>query len=392
MADLAQFRREVAAWLEGNAPEALFGQPSKGNFDGYWGGVNPEYPGDDRHAWFERMVEKGWTAPTWPTAYGGAGLSHEEAAIVYAELRRLELPLPLVGMGIFMLGPALLEYASEAQKRAHLPAIAQGRVRFCQCYSEPQAGSDLAALGTRGVRDGDALVVTGQKIWTSYADASDWCFCLVRTNADVKKQAGISFVLIDLRSPGVQTRRIELISGSSPFCEVFFDAVRVPLENVIGGIDSGWTIAKAVLRYERARIGTSVSDQMRDLEDDLVGKARAAAGVEGGVVPDPYARDQIARVTMRAQAFSLTAQRLARGAPGPESSIFKVVGTELKQARWELATRLLGPAGLGWAGDDFGQADLDATRSWLRPRANTIEGGTTEIQLNIIARRVLGLK
>jgi acyl-CoA dehydrogenase len=338
------------------------------------------------------MAAKGWTAPTWPEAYGGGGLTKAEGSVFYEEMKRLELPLPLVGMGLYMLGPVLLEHGTEAQKRTHLTAIAQGRIRFCQCYSEPSAGSDLASLRTRAVQAGEDLVVTGQKIWTSYADVSDWCFCLVRTNPDVKKQIGISFVLMDLRSPGVETRRIELISGASPFCEIFFDQVHVPVANVIGGIDAGWTVAKSVLRHERSSIGTSVSEQMRDLEDDLVGKARGAAGIEAGIVPDPAARDQIARLTMRAQAFSLTAQRLARGNPGPESSIFKVVGTELKQDRWELATRLLGPDGLGWRGDDFHEDDLSATRNWLRTRANTLEGGTTEIQLNIIARHVLGLK
>ena len=392
MADLERFRRETAAWLEANAPERLFGQPSKGSFDGFWGGVDPEYPGDDRQAWFERMVDKGWTAPTWPTTYGGGGLSAAEGKILYEEMHRLELPLPLVGMGLNMLGPVLLAHGTESQRRTHLPAIAQGRIRFCQGYSEPSAGSDLASLRTRGVVDEDELVVSGQKIWTSYADVSDWCFCLVRTNPEVKKQLGISFVLIDLRSPGVETRRIELISGASPFCEVFFDDVRVPVDNVIGGIDAGWGVAKAVLQHERSSIGTSVSDQMQDLEEDLVGKAHSAAGVTSGVVPDPWARDQIAGLTMRAQAFGLTAKRLSGGPPGAESSIFKVVGTELKQARWELAARLLGPDGLGWSGDDFDADHLDATRQWLRSRANTIEGGTTEIQLNIIARHVLGLK
>ena len=392
MADLETFRGEVAAWLEANAPESLFGQPSKGTFDGFWGGVDPEYPGDDRQAWFERMVEKRWTAPTWPEAYGGGGLSQAEGRVLYEEMNRLQLPLPLVGMGLNMLGPVLLAHGTEAQKRRHLTAIAQGRVRFCQGYSEPSAGSDLASLRTRGVVEGDELVVSGQKIWTSYADVSDWCFCLVRTDPDVKKQLGISFVLMDLRTRGVETRRIELISGASPFCEVFFDDVRVPLENVVGGVDSGWGVAKSVLRHERSSIGASVSEQMRDLEEDLVYKARTAAGVEAGVVPDPWARAEIARVTMRAHAFGLTAERLSQGSPGAESSIFKVVGTELKQARWELASRLLGPDGLGWSGDDFDDDHLDATRQWLRTRANTIEGGTTEIQLNIIARHVPGLK
>lgn len=392
MSALDTFRRETAAWLDAKAPQGIYGLRSRGDFEGYWGGAKTPDPGADQRRWLELMAAKGWTAPTWPRGYGGGGLSPHEARILDEEMARRELPLAVVGMGLAMLGPILLELGTEAQRRAHLPSICDGSVRWCQGYSEPSSGSDLASLRTRARRDGEEYVVDGQKVWTSFADVSDWIFCLVRTDPSVPKHGGISFLLIDMATPGITTRRIKLISGASPFCEAFFDGVRVPTENVVHEVNAGWVVAKSLLNHERTTIGSSIARQMSEAETDLVALARDTSGPDEGPLADAHTREQIAQNSMRSVAFALTLERLAGGAPGPESSILKVVGTELKQRRCELATEILGPRGLGWEDPDYGEQALKLTQDWLRNRASTIEGGTTEIQLNIIARRVLGLR
>lgn len=393
--ELAAFREATRSWLEQSAPKSLRGT-RKGRFDGYWGGKKQQNPPADVARWLAVMLERGWTAPSWPTEYGGGGLDAARARVLDEELVRLEMPPPLVGFGLTMIGPTLLDYGTPEQKRQHLPAIVRGEIRWCQGYSEPGAGSDLASLSTRAVRDGDQLVIDGQKVWTSFADLSDWIFCLVRTNPNVKKQAGISFVLVDMDQPGVTTRRIQLISGMSPFCEVFFDGAQAPLANVVGEIDGGWTVAKALLGYERSMIGEAIGGQLVGAEAQLVKLARAELGAEDGPLPDAVLRDELAAYAMRERAYQLTLERTresvrAGQAPGPESSILKVCGSELKQWRYELGMRIVGPAGLGWEGPGFSESELALTRDWLRSRANTIEGGTSEIQLNIIAKRVLGL-
>lgn len=395
MAEGEAFRHQVREWLSAQAPRALYGT-RRGRFDGFWGGRKAHGVDPDLLRWRDVMAERGFTAPTWPVEYGGGGLSLAEARALDQELARVELPPAVVGFGLTMIGPTLLDYGTEAQKRAHLPAIARGEIRWCQGYSEPQAGSDLASLRTRAVRDGDHFIVDGQKVWTSYADQSDWIFCLTRTNPSAKKQAGITFLLVDMESPGVSARRIALISGASPFCEVFLEGVRVPEANVVGEVDAGWTVAKALLGYERSMIGEAIGGQLAASEAQLVDGARRHLGAIEGRLPDATLRDGIVRNAMDERAFALTIERARQGAqsgraPGAESSIMKVAGSELKQRRWELAVQIAGPAGLGWAGPGFDADDLSATREWLRSRANTIEGGTSEIQLDILARRVLGL-
>jgi len=395
MADLKTFERETRAWLEANAPKSLRGT-REGRFEGYWGGAkHPKLP-EDKQAWFEMMLERGWTAPTWPTEYGGGGLSKDEAEILEAELVRLELPPPLVGFGLAMIGPTLLDYGTEAQKRAHLPKICDGSVRWCQGYSEPAAGSDLASLRMRADFDGDELVLNGQKVWTSFANKSDWIFCLVRTNTEVKKQAGITFCLVDMNQKGVSTREILLISGSSPFCEVFFEDARTARDNIIGDVNGGWTIAKALLGYERTVIGSAIGGQMEHAEQELVALAREALGQSSGALKDPIMRADIVQNVMDQRRLSYTSMRIqnsleAGQQPGPESSIIKVAGSDIKQRRWALEMKIAGPMSLGWEGDAFHDAHIKRTREWLRSRANSIEGGTSEIQLNIIAKRVLGL-
>jgi len=393
MTDLEAFREQTFLWLLQNAPVSLRGT-RKGRFDGYWGGRKQAEPSPDVRLWLEVMLERGWTAPTWPKRFGGGELSSAQAKVLDEELARLELPPPLVGVGLTMIGPTLLDFGNEEQQLTHLPPICRGEVRWCQGYSEPGAGSDLASLSTRAVRDGDDFIVTGQKIWTSYADISDWMFCLVRTDPSAKKQAGISFLLIDMRSAGVSTKSVKLISGASPFCEVFFDAVRVPARNLVGGINGGWTVAKALLGYERSMIGQAMGGQLTAAEQSLVALARSELAISVGALPDAELRVAVAKLAMDERAYRLAVESIQRAvnagrAPGPESSILKICGSELKQRRWELAARIAGPQALGWEGPGFEPSELELTREWLRSRANSIEGGTTEIQLNIIAKRVL---
>lgn len=393
MTDLNDFRRQVQDFVSKNAPPALYGT-RRGGFDGFWGGKKAT-PSKEVREWFDRMLERGWTAPTWPTCWGGGGLDKAQAKILEEELHRLKLPPPLVGVGLAMIGPTILDFGTEAQKAEHIPPIVRGEIRWAQGYSEPGAGSDLASLSTAASRDGDEFVINGQKIWTTHADRSDWIFVLVRTSRGDKKQQGITFILVDMQTPGLGVQPITLISGRSPFCETFFDNVRVPVRQVVGQVDEGWGIAKALLGYERSMIGDAMGSELQVAEASLVKRARAAFGIESGPLPAEI-RARIAKWAMDERCFRLTnariRQNLERGnAPGPESSGLKVYGSELKQGRWELGMDIAGPDALGWEGPHWEAEDLEMTRQWLRSRANTIEGGTSEIQLNIIAKRVLGL-
>lgn len=394
MNDLEQFRAETRAWLEANAPASLYGT-RQGRFDGYWGGKKSTETNPDVLRWRDVMLSKGWTAPMWPKAYGGAGLSRDEAEVLEDLLVELKLPPPVVGFGLTMIGPTLLDYGSEAQKLEHLPRICSGEIRWCQGYSEPNAGSDLASLQTRGVLEGDTFLINGQKVWTSHADKSDWIFCLVRTDPNAKKQQGISFILVDMQTEGVSTRPIELISGASPFCETFLENVRVPVANMVGELHRGWTVAKALLGYERSMIGSAITGQLASAELALVDQYRRSRETEGGVA-DPVLRDEIARFGILNECLDMTRQRIqqaqeAGAKPGSEASIMKVVGTTIKQARYELGMRVGGLDSVGWSGEGFHDQDLKETREYLRSRANSIEGGASEIQLNIIAKAVLGL-
>ncbi len=392
MADLETFRADVRAWLSTNAPASM-ATPFKNPDDVCWGGKKTKYP-DDVRRWLAVMGERGWTAPTWPREYGGGGLSKQEAKVLAEEVGKLHLRPALVGFGLTMIGPLLLQEGSEELKREHLPRIVRGEIRWCQGYSEPGSGSDLASLQTKAVRDGDEFVLNGQKVWTSYADKSDWMFILVRTDVEAPKHAGITFLLMDMETRGVSVRPIKLISGSSPFCETFLSDVRVPVRNVVGKVNGGWLLAKALLGHER----TMIADVFKERDDSrrLVALARKHLGESAGRVADAVVRDRIAQVEMDQQCLDLTLDRARDNAkaghkPGPESSIFKLYGTELNQRRRALMMDILGPQGLGWDGAGFDERELKVTRDWLRSRGNTIEGGTSEVQLNIIAKRVLGL-
>src|SRR5580658_2232299 len=384
MSDLDQFRRETRIWLEANCPPEMR-RPMTADEDTFWGGRNTKFASEPQRVWFERMRDKGWTVPDWPREYGGGGLDAAEAKVLRAEMAAIGARQPLSSFGIWMLGPALLKYGTEAQKKEHLPKIAAGLIRWCQGYSEPNAGSDLASLQTRAVSDGDDFIITGQKIWTSYANYADWIFCLVRTDAAAKKHDGISFILIDMADPGVRTRPIRLISGSSPFCETFIENVRVPMTNLVGGLNQGWTIAKRLLEHERKMIA-SIGERQRGAERSLGEIGKSYVGAREGKLADATLRDRIAQQEMDAQAFQLTRRRAAEeaktGTPGPASAMFKYYGTELNKRKFELLLQCVGTQALGWSGDGFNPDELRITREWLRSKGNSIEGGTSEVQLN----------
>jgi acyl-CoA dehydrogenase len=389
MIDLDSFRTETRAWLAANCPPSMR-LPLEDDEDRCWGGRNWTFKSDDQKRWLERMAERGWTAPTWPKEYSGGGLSRDEAKVLREELRAINARSPLDSFGIWMLGPALLKYGSEEQKKKYLPEITRGEIRWCQGYSEPNSGSDLASLQTRAEDKGDHFLVNGQKVWTSYADKADWIFCLVRTNPAAKKHEGISFILFDMQSPGVSTRPIVLISGKSPFCETFFDDVRVPKENLVGELNKGWDVAKYLLTHERemiSGIGLSAGRPIGHVAADTV-------GAENGTLADPLLRGQIAAFDIDAAAFQLALERVgdlakAKQAHPAMSSMLKYYGAELNKRRHELLMSAGGSDALEWEGER--SRGGDRARSWLRTKANSIEGGTSEVQLNIIAKRLLEL-
>jgi alkylation response protein AidB-like acyl-CoA dehydrogenase len=387
--DLDAFRAESRAWLEENHPAALRGIPPL-SFDESMA-ARPA-PSGDETLWKERLAANGWSAPTWPRAYGGGGLGQAEARVLQEEMHRIGATNPMSGMGTSMFGPTLLEYGTEDQKQRHIPRIVKGEVRWCQGYSEPGAGSDLASLQTKCEDAGDHWVINGQKIWTSGAHLADWCFCLVRTDPS-KKHEGISFVLIDMHQPGVEPRPIKLIAGSSPFCETFFTNARVEKDDMVGPLNGGWTVGKRLLQHERSGQG-GVREGAGGSLGDL---AKAYVGVdENGRLADSDLRTRIAQNMLDEHAHQLTIERAAAEARGNQNpsavtSIMKNSGTRIGQERAELTLEIMGAQGLGWAGDDYTSEEISAVRGWLMGKAGTIAGGSFEVQNNIITKRILGL-
>lgn len=385
---LEAFRRDTRAWLEANCPVEMR-QPMVDEYDVCWGGRRFQFKSDAQRVWLQKMAERGWTVPDWPKQYGGGGLSKDETRVLREELSQMKCRSPLTSFGISMLGPALLKYGTEKQKLDYIPKIARGEIRWCQGYSEPGAGSDLASLKTRADDHGDHFVINGSKIWTSYGDKADWIFCLVRTSFAGKKQEGISFLLFDMESPGVTTRPIRLISGYSPFTQTFFDNVKVPKENLLGELNQGWTIAKYLLTHERNMIGGMGTQRVTPLSQLAVKNI----GLASGRLAEPALRTDIARFEMDAMAFALTMNRVtdeakAGNETGAMSSMLKYYGTELNKRRAELTMSVAGSEGLRF-GDSHSEEQLAAM--WLRTKGNSIEGGTSEVQLNIIAKNVLRL-
>ena len=396
MSELESFRSEVREWIASNYPASLRAPFTIDGDETPWGGRHPSYKNPDTRLWLERMTARAWTAPDWPEEYGGAGLSAEQARIISEELVAAGCRPSLFSFGLLMLAPVLLEFGTEAQKRMFLPPIARGQIRWCQGYSEPGAGSDLASLKTRAEDHGDHWLVNGQKIWTSYAQVSDWIFCLVRTSTE-SKHKGISFLLIDMTSPGITTRPIQLISGGSNFCQVFFDNVRVPKEHLIGQPGEGWTIAKRLLQHERTNIASSAQSGLGGTPSgkSIAALAKEYRGAQGERIEDPVLRDRIAAQEMDAEALGLTLQRLEeesrRHGPSAASSVVKILSARQNKLKFELMLEIMGQAALGWEGSPFDDEELAITRQWLRSKANSIEGGSTEIQINIVAKQVLGL-
>ncbi|WP_163848294.1 acyl-CoA dehydrogenase family protein [Pseudooceanicola aestuarii] len=392
--DSGQSAAGIAEWITQNCPEKLRSQPAR-NRDICWGGKRWTFSSEEQRIWLENAAAAGLTAPRWPQAYGGAGLTREQEKGFREAMSRLNAPSPLESFGLWMLGPALLEFGTEEQKRHFLPQITRGEIRWCQGYSEPGAGSDLASVQTRAEDMGDHWLVNGSKIWTSYANHADWIFALVRTDRDAAKHLGISFMLIDMESEGVTTKPITLISGTSVFCETFFDNVKVPKsygENIpaqVGQINRGWDVAKHLLTHEREMIGG--------------GGSGAAGGILGGrslgefmgnlapeVLDEPVIRAQAMELEIDSLAMGMTLERYKdmakQGGVGNASAMLKYMGTELNKRRYELLMSATGSEGTDWDG-----AHGVLAPEWLRTKANSIEGGTSEVMLDILSKRVLEL-
>lgn len=385
------FRQEVREWLEAACPQTMR-QPYRSEADACWGGRDFVFQSDDQKQWLDAMAAKGWTVPTWPEEYGGGGLDGAHNKVLKEELRRIKARNPLESFGISMLGPALLKFGTEELKQQHLPKIARGEIRWAQGYSEPNAGSDLASLQMRAEDRGDQYLVNGSKVWTSYGDLGDWMFCLVRTDFEVRKHLGISFVLFDMASEGVSTRPIKLISGKSPFTETFLEDVKVNKDQVVGDVNKGWTVAKYLLTHEREMIaGSGLARAGSTTVSDI---AMKHIGTRDSVLKNTMLRSDIARFEMDERCLSLTIERArdevkAGVSLGAAASMFKFYGTELNKRRYELLMAISGSDALAWEGAASDEGNLP--KSWLRTKGNSIEGGTSEIQLNIVAKHILGL-
>jgi alkylation response protein AidB-like acyl-CoA dehydrogenase len=390
-ADLEGFRAQAREWLEANFPKSL-GKDVEAQQAAL---MSPEKPVGDQALWKERMGAKGWGTPTWPAAYGGGGLSPAEARVLAQEMGAIGAVNPIGGMGIGMFGPTLLEYGTEEQKKKYIPDIVTGKIRWCQGFSEPGAGSDLASLQTKAEDKGDYWLVNGSKIWTSGGQYADMIFCLVRTDF-TKKHEGISFVVFEMHQPGVEVRPIKLIAGNSPFCETFFTDVKVPKENLVGPLNGGWTVAKRLLQHERSGMnGSRGATAARPDALGVVAKKYVGAD-EQGRLADSDLRTRIVMNEIDQRALQQTVRRAAleaKGNSGPSAatSIMKNANMKVAQDRAELTLEFMGHQGLGWDGAEFTDEERTAVRSWLSGKAGSIYGGSNEVQNNIISKRILGL-
>ncbi len=370
--DELAFREKVRGWLRENLPDDLRGKTTRAG----------EYTKEELQRWHAILAKQGWIAPSWPKEWGGTGWDPVQRYIFEEESGYAGTP-PLLPFGLSMVAPVILHFGTEAQKRRFLPKIYSGEEFWCQGYSEPGSGSDLASLKTRATREGDHYVVNGQKTWTTLAHYGDWIFCLVRTDSGARKQEGISFLLIDMKTPGITVRPLILMDGGHEVNEVFFDDVKVPVENLIHDEGKGWTVAKYLLGHERmntARIGTS----RRELENL---KAFAAAQKSNGrsLMEDPRYRDKLSRLEIELMALEITNLRFLdqmRGGrpPGAEVSMLKIRGTEIQQMLTELMMEAAGPSG-----------DVALAQRYCNFRKTSIYAGSNEIQRNIIAKMTLGL-
>jgi alkylation response protein AidB-like acyl-CoA dehydrogenase len=388
-AELGAFRKDARAWLEENFPSSLRGRPVAIQ------GSNTETDADAA-AWKLRMADKGWGTPTWPREYGGGGLSAPAARVLQQEMARVGAYNPVyISLGLTMVGPTILDYGTPEQKERHLRSIARGERVWCLGYSEPGAGSDLASLQTKCEDKGDHWLINGSKIWTSGAHNADWCGVLVRTDPSAKKHEGISFILMDMRQPGVETRPIKMIGGASPFCEVFFTDAKARKDDLLGELNVGWTVGKRLLQHERAsqtgdNLGAPRAVPLPELAKRYVEIDSA------GRIADADLRVRMTNSLMHERAHALTISRAhaeSRGNASPTNavSMLKASATVIGQTRSELILEIMGMAGLGWEGEGFSDEELQQVRGWLGGKAGSIAGGSYEVQQNIISKRILGL-
>jgi alkylation response protein AidB-like acyl-CoA dehydrogenase len=376
------FRLEVRETLERIVPHEVRNSPSSRNV------IERKY----REQVYRGLIEKGWMAPTWPKEYGGPGLSPSRQAILLEEMGKIGSPN--FDFGVVMIAPLIMEYGTPEQKERFLPKILRAEEFWCQGYSEPNAGSDLASLATRAEIDGDDFVLNGRKIWTSTAYEADWMFILVRTDFGARtKQAGISFLLLDMKSPGISISRIQQITDESHFCEVSLENVRVPRNNLLGKLNEGWVLATKLLSYERT--GFVSGDLVRQMLENLIRYAKGFKVDGGTAIEEPGLRRELARASMRIDAARYLGYRnltrtLRGQPPGPEASVIKLLVSETQQRIGDISTEIQGPLGQLWRDPAF-PVDSQWPLVAVANRSATIAGGTSEIQRNIIAERVLGL-
>jgi alkylation response protein AidB-like acyl-CoA dehydrogenase len=349
---------------------------------------------DRLRTWQRRLHDAGLAAISWPTEYGGRSATPTQQLIFNAEMAAAHAPEPINRSAINQLGPTIIQWGTEAQRAHYLPRILSAEDVWCQGFSEPEAGSDLASLKTKAVIDGDELVITGQKIWTSKASYADWIYILARTDPNAEKRDGISYILADLKSPGIEVRPIRQITGAAEFNEVFFEAVRVPLSNVLGPLHGGWKVAKSTLGYER--VGQSRTHRIERRLDILVKMAQEPNALTNNGFDDSYVADRIARYAAQVEALrQIAAQATAAGvrgvSPGPEASVAKLLTSEVDQSMANFGLELAGPAGTLERGSAGAAKKGNVAQSYLLMRAATFGAGTSEIQRNVIAERLLGL-
>lgn len=388
---LETFRLETRNWLADNCPPGARGPGEISN-----GSTKIDIKDADTRVWIERMVEKGWTVPSWPKAYGGGGLSTDEVIVLLQEMKAISARPALSSFGTSMIGPTLLEYGTEEQKQRHLPRIARAEVEWCQGYSEPGSGSDLASLQTRAVLEGDQFIINGQKTWTSGAHNADWMFILVRTDKDVPKHEGISFMLLPMDQPGVDVRPIPLLSGISTFNDTFFDNAVADRNDLVGELNRGWTVGKRLLQHERSGMESLLAGSTSKKDESLLGIAKEYLGVTDGKLAEPLTRDEIVTYQMNSESLQLTRKRVVEetqsgATPGPATSIFKVISSELEQKNYDLITKVRGSRGFGVDELEFSEQERAIVKQFFFTRAASIYSGSNEVQRNIIAKRVLGL-
>ena len=385
--ELEKFENYVDAWIKENCPDSM--RTPMPVSEQVWASSNIHFPTNDSKLWFDAMVQKGWCTPEWPKKFGGGGLSFEEAKILRSRLKFFRCRPPQINFGISMLGPVLLEFGTDEQKKEFLPKISRGEIWWCQGFSEPGAGSDLANVSTTAKLVNKDYVINGSKIWTSEANKADWMYCLVRTAKTEKKQAGISFVLLDLKQSNIEIKPIKLLSGQSPFCQVFFDDVLAKKSHRVAEENNGWKVAKRLLEFERTMMADLESEGAVDIEPIETFKNSNASSASG----QDFLYKKIIKHEMRNHLIDMTMARTASESQQGFSLTgltLKYLSTEEIQARWELNVASLGAGGLEVVEQSTG-VKKEISKSFFYSKAYTIAGGSSEVQLNIISKHILGL-